>query len=238
MARRRDPHFHRPFSQLKARLDAAGAPAAPDLTPETPPAADNAPMTEHEENRIFHDAMADVSPAPWQQLAPYHTTARQPGGGAGGSDAWARQQLQRLVEAGEGFTVNQTAEYTEVRQHWVPPELPRRLHRGDFSIQAHIDLHGCGVIAAKDAVDGFLGRCIREGLRAVLIVHGRGLSSPGKPVLKDRVHRWLTRGQWRKWVMAFTSAPRHDGGTGATYVLLNAHPIPKKLRKFTSATDR
>ena len=238
MARRRQPHFHRPFAGLKARLDAAGTPAPPEASPDGPPPADTQPMTEREEQRVFHDAMADVSPARWQRMAPYHTTARQPGGGTGGSDASARQQLRRLVEDGEGFTVNQTAEYTEVRQHWVPPNLPRRLHRGDFSIQAHIDLHGFGVNAAKDAVDAFLGRSIRDGLRAVLIVHGRGLSSPGKPILKNRVYRWLTHGQWRKWVMAFSSAPRHDGGTGATYVLLNAHPIPKKLRKFTSATDR
>jgi len=70
-----------------------------------------------------------------------------------------------------------------------------------------------------------------SGKRAVLIVHGRGLSSPGEPVLKNKVREWLTRTAWRKWVIAFTSAQSYDGGTGATYVLLRHRPISNKSAK-------
>jgi DNA-nicking Smr family endonuclease len=65
----------------------------------------------------------------------------------------------------------------------------------------------------------------------VLIVHGRGLSSPAKPILKTKVIKWLTSGPWRKWVMAFTSARWCDGGAGATYVLLRKRPVTKRFKK-------
>ena len=109
----------------------------------------------------------------------------------------------------------------------IPLEFAERLHRGDFSIQTHIDLHGLGVAEAKDVFENFLNDAIRLGKRAVLIIHGRGISSPGEPVLKNKVSDWLTRSHWRKWVVAFTSAQSYDGGAGATYVLLR-HRLKSK----------
>ena len=141
--------------------------------------------------------------------------------------------LEALVQSGLGFVVEQTAEYLEGRQQWVPVELTRRLHGGRFSVQAFLDLHGLRSAEAAAAVDAFLTESLRRGRRVVLIVHGRGLSSPGEPVLKRAVVRWLTSGKWRKWVLAFTSAPKHDGGAGGTYILLGSRPIPKKRRRLT-----
>jgi len=65
----------------------------------------------------------------------------------------------------------------------------------------------------------------------VMIIHGRGLSSPSEPVLKTRVFQWLQSGPWRKWVMAFASARWCDGGAGATYVLLRKRPLARRHRK-------
>lgn len=75
-----------------------------------------------------------------------------------------------------------------------------------------------------------LSRSIRRGYRGVLIVHGRGLKSPGKPVLKAKVFHWLTRGPLRAYVVALASARACDGGAGATYVLLRPRPIGKRQR--------
>lgn len=111
------------------------------------------------------------------------------------------------------------------------PGIARRLHQGDFSIQANLDLHGLNSSEAKEEFEGFLKRAIYSGKRAVLVIHGRGLSSPGEPVLKTKVHEWLTRSHWRKWVIAFTSAASHDGGAGATYILLRDRPVSKSQRK-------
>ena len=113
----------------------------------------------------------------------------------------------------------------------VNPEVMTALHRGDFSIQDHIDLHGLTVSKAKVQFNAFLKDSIRTGKRGLLIVHGRGLSSPKKPVLKLKVYEWLTRGPWRKWIIAFTSARAIDGGAGATYLLLRHQPATKRLMK-------
>jgi DNA-nicking Smr family endonuclease len=141
------------------------------------------------------------------------------------------RRLDDLVQSGDGFIVADTPEYHEGLGHRVHPTATRHLHGGRFSIQAHIDLHGFSAPEAERAVDIFLREAIRSGKRAVLVVHGRGLSSPKRPILKAKVRDWLTRGTWRKWVMAFTSARLCDGGTGATYVLLRQRPVTRQLRK-------
>ncbi len=138
--------------------------------------------------------------------------------------------LEDLIENGRGFHVAYTPEYIEGKGHDVPHEMARRLHQGQFAIQAHIDLHGMTVRQAREAVDKFFHQAVRQGLRMVLIVHGRGLSSPVEPVLKSHLVKWLHQGSWRKWVMAYTSARICDGGAGATYILLRSRPLPKRLR--------
>jgi len=74
---------------------------------------------------------------------------------------------------------------------------------------------------AKEELQSFLQKARRCGHRCLLVVHGRGLHSLGKaPVLKQKLVQWLTRGFLRKEIVAFCSARPHDGGVGATYVLL------------------
>jgi hypothetical protein len=51
------------------------------------------------------------------------------------------EQLTRLVTTGEGFILSLTPEYIEGTGYNIHSEYARRLHAGDFSIQAHIDLH-------------------------------------------------------------------------------------------------
>jgi DNA-nicking Smr family endonuclease len=143
-------------------------------------------------------------------------------------------KLKELISKGTGFIVSLTPEYVEGTAHNVSPEVARRLHRGYFSIQAHIDLHGLGIHDARQAVDDFLNKSILEGKRAVLVIHGRGLSSPYQPVLKTKVYQWLTAAPWHKWVIAFTSARMCDGGAGATYILLRQQPLTKRYRKINN----
>ena len=187
-----------------------------------------------DEAALFKQAMADVQP-----LANGHRfyagTARKPTSEVNSTeDAESLLRLKRLVSNGEGFVVADTPEYVAGADSKVGHLIIKRLHRGDFAIQAHVDLHGLSVQAAEHAVAAFLKESVQTGKRGVLIVHGRGLSSPGKPVLKSRVIGWLTRGFWRKWVMAYASARSCDGGTGATYVLLRARPLTRRHRKALS----
>ena len=146
-------------------------------------------------------------------------------------EAWPLEALRELVRTGRGYRVADTPEYIEGTGYRVPPGITRELHRGTFSIQAHIDLHGMTVPVAREAVNAFLQDAVQRGFSAVLIVHGRGLSSAAEPVLKTGLVRWLTTGTWRKWVMAYASARPCDGGAGATYVLLRQRPLTKRQRR-------
>ena len=188
----------------------------------------SAPMTERE---LFLEAMADVEPINREnRIEPICAPCVSIDSESDTEDE-TLQQLSNLVNSGEGFVIADTPEYIEGTGFNIHPEISKRLHRGDFSIQSHIDLHGFDVEDARKSFEIFLKDSITTGKRAVLVVHGRGLSSPGKPVLKTKVIEWLTRGPWRKWVIAFSSARSCDGGTGATYVLLRQRPLTKRFRK-------
>jgi DNA-nicking Smr family endonuclease len=145
-------------------------------------------------------------------------------------DADTLTKLADLVKYGKGFNVSDTPEYIEGTGYHVNPAVARRLHQGNYSIQAHVDLHGYDVAAAKETFEKFLKWAAFTGKRGVLIVHGRGLCSPSEPVLKKKVEEWLTRGPWRKWVVAYSSARIYDGGAGATYVLLRERPVSKRFK--------
>jgi len=183
------------------------------------------------ENELFLKEMADVTPIPRGDRIEHRFNSGPPAGPDHDSEDETLLKLDNLVKFGTGFVVADTPEYIEGRGYNVHPEITKRLHRGDFSIQAHIDLHGLGVEDARNAFELFLTDSITTGKKAVLIVHGRGLSSPDKPVLKTSVIQWLTCGPWRKWVIAFSSARSCDGGAGATYVLLRQRPLTKRYRK-------
>ncbi len=96
----------------------------------------------------------------------------------------------------------------------------RKLRRGQFPVQDEIDLHGMTVREAGVRLGDFLVHARGRRLSCVRIIHGKGLSSPGKsPVLKPQVARWLRA---HDGVLAFAPARVEDGGSGAMYVLLRS----------------
>lgn len=223
---------HTPFGNLKNLLrskplprPASAAKAQPDHEPVSYPENDE---------KVFLEAMQDVQPISEDKHARENGGIRPPEADKNVPEKGVMVQLENLVKYGEGFIISDMPEYMEGTGHDIHPEFARRLHQGDFSIQAHIDLHGLGVVKAKETFENFLKGAVQSGKRAVLIIHGRGLSSPGEPVLKNKVSEWLTRGHWRKWVIAYASAQSYDGGTGATYVLLRHRPVAKRARKKRS----
>ncbi|MCX5845550.1 MAG: Smr/MutS family protein [Deltaproteobacteria bacterium] len=223
---------HNPFGELKNFPGKKPLPSPVSSVkgqPKREPAAD----PENDKN-VFLEAVQDVHPIPKDKHAKGAGITKPPENIKNEPETEAMAQLANLVAYGEGFVISNTPEYIEGTGFDVHPEFARRLHRGDFSIQAHIDLHGLGVEEARQTFENFLKESVISGKRAVLIIHGRGLSSPGEPILKNKVSEWLTRGHWRKWVIAYSSAQSYDGGTGATYVLLRQRPITKGARKRQS----
>ncbi len=183
------------------------------------------------EEELFKKAMEGVTPVSAGKYIEKIFQCELPEGTRDKEDAEVLEKLRDLVEYGKGFNVADTPEYIEGTSYNVHPSVARRLHRGDYSIQAFVDLHGLLVEDAKEVFEKFLKWAVTTGKTGVLIVHGRGLSSPSEPVLKKKVVEWVTRGSWRKWVAAYSSARRCDGGAGATYVLLRPRPITKRLKR-------
>lgn len=136
-------------------------------------------------------------------------------------DAEAYAQLSDLLSGTGSFDISDTDEYIEGIAHGLDRRLLVRLRRGDFSIQAHVDLHGLNREEARIRVETFLHESRTNDRRCVLVVHGRGLNSKDQiPVLKEAVRLWLVRGRISKSVLAFATARPTDGGAGAVYVLL------------------
>jgi DNA-nicking Smr family endonuclease len=103
----------------------------------------------------------------------------------------------------------------------VSREILDRLRAGQFSFRRHIDLHGLSREEAKAEVIRFVASSRRAGERCVLVVTGRGRSSPhGIPVIRQALPRWLSRAPSSAHVLAFCNARGVDGGPGAFYVLL------------------
>jgi len=180
---------------------------------------------------MFREAMADVKPLTGRNHIETHAPVAIGPSTPENSDIEAMHRLNSLVRNGKGFNLPDTPEYIEGAGYHVHPGVARKLHEGFFSVQMHLDLHGMSVHSAMNALNTFFIRAIRKNQRTVLIVHGRGLSSPLMPVLKSKVEEWLSRGAWRKGILAFSSARGCDGGTGATYVLLRQRPATRRLRK-------
>ncbi|WP_295986343.1 Smr/MutS family protein [uncultured Variovorax sp.] len=104
------------------------------------------------------------------------------------------------------------------RRPGIGTDVTARLRKGDWSIQAQVDLHGLRSDEARETLGGFIRNAHKQGLRCVRVVHGKGLGSPGKqPVLKTKTQRWLIQ---KNEVIAFVQAKPAEGGAGALVVLL------------------
>jgi len=133
-----------------------------------------------------------------------------------------RDEAAVLVESiSDEFDVESlldTDEDLSFRRRGISAEVVRKLRRGVWVIQAQIDLHGLRRDAAREHLGHFLREAVREGLRCVRVIHGKGNGSPGRePVLKGKVKSWLVQ---KAEVLAFAQARASDGGHGALLVLL------------------
>ena len=100
----------------------------------------------------------------------------------------------------------------------IEPNRERRIAIGRDSIGARIDLHHLSQDRARAALEGFLLRAHAEGIRAVLVITGRGRIEGG--VLRRRLPDWLAEAPLRSIVAGLSRAHRRHGGDGAFYVAL------------------
>ncbi len=96
-----------------------------------------------------------------------------------------------------------------------------RLRRGQINIESRLDLHGMTQPEAHARLIEFLEKAYTNGLRAVLVITGKGLRPDGKTgILRNIVPHWLGQPTLSHVIKAFGYAVPRDGGEGALYVLL------------------
>ena len=102
----------------------------------------------------------------------------------------------------------------------LPTDLLRKLKRGQWIVQASLDLHGLTTDGARTGLARFLGFARHGGIRCVRIVHGKGTRSPNNVAqIRNKVRLSLSQ---RDEVLAFCDAAPADGGSGAVIVLLKS----------------
>lgn len=171
------------------------------------------------DDELFRHAVGQVRPLQ-SNVRPPSRPAPADRPTADTEEAEALAALADLCRRGS-VSLRAQREYVE---EWVAPQgrlYLDDLRRGRFAIQAHLDLHGLGLEGARRELERFVKDSVRAGHRLVRIIHGRGRHSPnGRALMKESVERWLRQRRVGRFVLAFTSARKPDGGCGAVYVLL------------------
>jgi DNA-nicking Smr family endonuclease len=170
------------------------------------------------DTELFRNAVSDVKPLAQRVRAP--VARRKPPARARFT---AADRAMVLVESLQGFgesEVMDSGDEISFRREGVQNGVMRKLKRGEYRVEDVCDLHGLRVEEAKAALREFLADALARQLRCVRIIHGKGHGSGNRgPVLKTAVNMILRK---TGPVLAFTSARRVDGGTGAINVLLSS----------------
>ena len=87
------------------------------------------------------------------------------------------------------------------------------------AIEATLDLHGLTQYEAQAQVQQFIARAVRNGLRHVAIITGKGRGAE-VGVLRKHLPDWLNEPPLRALISGFAAARPEKGGAGVTHVLL------------------
>jgi DNA-nicking Smr family endonuclease len=104
----------------------------------------------------------------------------------------------------------------------IEPNRRHRIAKARDPIGARLDLHGLTQDRARSVLERFLVRAWDEGIRAVLVITGKGVQGDG--ILKRAAPEWLAAPHLAHIVAGISDAARHHGGEGALYVALKKKP--------------
>ena len=172
------------------------------------------------EAKLFRESVEDAEPLQTDRAEPfrYHPPPLpiiQP------PELSNRSERATLAE-----TEVETSDYLLFARPGVQKRLLADLQRGHLDVELELDLHGLTAVYAERILEEFLHDCAHRRVRCALVAHGKGYRSDGRqPDLKRKVNYWL---RLYDEVLAFCSATRRDGGTGAVYLLLRN---PEKVRR-------
>jgi len=95
----------------------------------------------------------------------------------------------------------------------VSHEKLKALGAGKPPIDLEADLHGMTRDEAIAGLEKMMETALAGNCRVLCIVHGRGLHSQGRPVLKEAVYQWLRSGPYAGHILAVIPKPYTGGGS-------------------------
>lgn len=110
--------------------------------------------------------------------------------------------------------------------------------KGNYKIEARLDLHGYTEKGAFSAVLDFIKNGYIQKKRCVLIITGKALKDNNKPwyeatgIINQALMGWLNNPEIRPFILSVSQAKQSDGGGGAFYVLLKRQRISNKAEVF------
>jgi DNA-nicking Smr family endonuclease len=168
------------------------------------------PTISDEDLAAFHQAASDSKLLHHEKVRLASKPSRR--------SSYTQTDLQETFHFHEnnGLKPVQGEEFIGYKRESIDNKTLRKLRKGQYNVEAILDLHGLSVEQAKLEVDFFLQHCLRENKRVVLIIHGKGHHSKA-PILKNKLNHWLRQ---TEIILAFCSATPGHGSRGAIYVLL------------------
>ena len=170
---------------------------------------------------LFHEAVKDAAPIEKNDRADTSRPKPKPHASHREADEIAALEASQLAMYPSPMSWDIGADIEDEQSFLrgaVSPDLLRKLRRGQWTIDAEIDLHGHSQDEAHEALMEFMRKARVTGWRCVRIIHGKGLSSHQKiPILRNKVRRWL---QQKDEVLAYCEPRPNGGGSGAVLVLL------------------
>lgn len=182
-----------------------------------------------EEHELFRKEMADVIPLKSQSMERLTQPPRRltPG------QIYRREAAQRSVHEENALPTSfiepvDPEAVIRFQRPGVQNGVFRNLEHGRYHVEATLDLHLMTIEEARTQVYLFIRDCLRYEVRTALINHGKGGRRGRQAIIKSCIARWLPL---FPEVMAFHSAQRFHGGTGAVYVLLRKSEHAKELTR-------
>ncbi len=133
-----------------------------------------------------------------------------------------------LIQKSPDIPVSYNAAHKVIQTQNVKP--PRARDLKNVHVNARLDLHGLTLDKAHELITGFINQAYAADHRCVLIITGKGTSSPNEwwqeqGVLRLQVPRWLNEEPIKSKITTHAIAKPEHGGAGALYVFIKRRRV-------------
>ena len=166
-------------------------------------------MAEDDERSLFAEAMGKVQPlTPGDKVVSGKAKPLKLAQKA----TVIRSRANTMAQPSAALSVQPTQDPWVFVSDGISRERLKRLGAGRPPIERTFDLHGMTRDEALAMLEQGFDQAISAGVRVICIIHGRGLHSQGRAVLKEAVYHWLRQGSLAHRVLAVIPQPGSGGG--------------------------